>query len=1094
VDPRSRWTQRAALERRLDAALAYRLTTITGGPGAGKTALLERWSAAVGAVGRRCNPDDADLDHFVRAVLDALRLRVPALPPHLSTVLDAPRGPEAGTDRSARPSVLAGAIAEALQATLRRHLVLVLDDVDRLPVEGEAVSFLEALLYSVPSRLHLVVASHHGPPFAVDRLRQRGELLELGAGDLALRVGEVRDWTRDALGTDDLAVAIAERTAGWPAAVVATLCDLQTVRPAEREAALLELGPIPEIDALVVAAWDALDDADRTLIRLASVVPVLTPELLVALGHDATRLPDLHHRGLLLDPDGAVLDGYRVTATARRALERIGLLETGEVADLADRAAAWAVDAGQPELALRTLLVADRSDGLARLLDLAGEQLASGIAADTVSQAVDRLPPAVATEPRFRRLAGIAAQSRGDWDRAVVLLTEVAAGPAADATVRWRLGLIHQLRGELDEALSSYELGASPAAPAVRGPAAPTAGAVICTALAASVLWLRGERDRCEVLADRALALATELDDDRALAYAHTVQAMLAALDGDRPANDAHYLRALELAERAGDVLQLIRIRSNRASHHLEEGAYTDALAELELAGRLADLTGFTPYAAMSLSNRAEALVRLGRLEEAAVDAGDAVVAWRSLGSRLAVYGLEQVAAVQRLRGDRVGAERSYRQAIADAEAGADLQGLVPALAGLAELLARSSPDEAAVLAGRAVDAGPGMGYVAARLAAARVAVAAGQRLVAQRHLTEARAVASTRRDRPGSAAVAELTAVLEQDRTLAEHAVGLWRDVGDPIGLAGAELTVAELLEDRREAARISTAVADRLAGMGCRELDDRTVGLLVKAGVEVEVPVAVQTLGTFRVLLGGVPLKRDGWQSRKARELVKLLATSRGAPVARSWLIEQLWPDLPAVDQATLHRRLRVMVSTVRAVLDPDKRHGADHLVVTDRDTVALDLVHVELDLDRFHRQVEVAASADRAGRPGEALAAWRRAEAAYVGDFCEEERYAEWAVATREEARAAYTRAAARVATAEHDAGRDDEAIRLWLRLLERDPYDERAHLAVVEILAAAGRTGEARRRYLAYAEHMRDLGLEAMPFPSTGTAPARSSGSA
>jgi len=47
---------------------------------------------------------------------------------------------------------------------------------------------------------------------------------------------------------------------------------------------------------------------------------------------------------------------------------------------------------------------------------------------------------------------------------------------------------------------------------------------------------------------------------------------------------------------------------------------------------------------------------------------------------------------------------------------------------------------------------------------------------------------------------------------------------------------------------------------------------------------------------------------------------------------------------------------------------------------------------------------------------------------------------------------------------------------------------AYLAVartlVATLVAAGRHGEARRRYRIYGEQMGELGVEAAPFPSTG----------
>lgn len=56
-----------------------------------------------------------------------------------------------------------------------------------------------------------------------------------------------------------------------------------------------------------------------------------------------------------------------------------------------------------------------------------------------------------------------------------------------------------------------------------------------------------------------------------------------------------------------------------------------------------------------------------------------------------------------------------------------------------------------------------------------------------------------------------------------------------------------------------------------------------------------------------------------------------------------------------------------------------------------------------------------------------------------------------------------------------------MRYLLRILEQDPYDERASLALVAVLTGAGRHGEARRRYLLYERAMRELGIEAAPFP-------------
>ena len=65
------------------------------------------------------------------------------------------------------------------------------------------------------------------------------------------------------------------------------------------------------------------------------------------------------------------------------------------------------------------------------------------------------------------------------------------------------------------------------------------------------------------------------------------------------------------------------------------------------------------------------------------------------------------------------------------------------------------------------------------------------------------------------------------------------------------------------------------------------------------------------------------------------------------------------------------------------------------------------------------------------------------------------------------------------AEH--GDADGATRYFLRILERDAYDEEAHLGLVAALLAAGRHGEARRRYGLYATKMDEMGVEAAPLP-------------
>ena len=91
----------------------------------------------------------------------------------------------------------------------------------------------------------------------------------------------------------------------------------------------------------------------------------------------------------------------------------------------------------------------------------------------------------------------------------------------------------------------------------------------------AAMRWIRGDVDGLpRGSSTTRWRSATAAGDDAALATVHTTRAMLAALDGDRRENADAYRVALRHAERAGDVVQIVRIRTNRGSHHMEEGNY----------------------------------------------------------------------------------------------------------------------------------------------------------------------------------------------------------------------------------------------------------------------------------------------------------------------------------------------------------------------------------------------------------------------------------------------------------------------------------------------------------------------------------------
>jgi DNA-binding SARP family transcriptional activator len=309
------------------------------------------------------------------------------------------------------------------------------------------------------------------------------------------------------------------------------------------------------------------------------------------------------------------------------------------------------------------------------------------------------------------------------------------------------------------------------------------------------------------------------------------------------------------------------------------------------------------------------------------------------------------------------------------------------------------------------------------------------------------------------------------RDREAARTAVEMWRNLGNPIGAARASLVLAEL-ESPPVAADLVARAAEDAQTLGARELAVRAQALASSADPP---EVAVVCLGGFRVERGSESVPATAWQSRKARDLLKLLVCRRGRPIHREQLAESLWPE---EDPDRTANRLSVALSTVRTILDPEHRHPADYYVRSDGDAVALD--HVAVDIEQFLTDAGTGLRLARSGQPHQAKRHLETAELAYTGDLFEDDLYADWTVDLREKARLMYLEVV-RVLAGMSEPDRDARA-RYLLRILERDAYDERAHLDLVTLLAADGRHGEARRRYRLYCRRMDEIDVEAAAYPS------------
>jgi len=1070
---------RLASEGRLAEALNRRLTTVVAGPGFGKSTLLGAWATDNDAAWYSIGPEDETLPTFAAGLVEALRLIVPELRAAMVEPIVKGLGGDAAAER-ARAEAFGTHLCEALEALMAADGALILDDVHEIARHGAAARLIEELVRQAPTRLHLLLSSRLEPPFGIERLRARGEVLSIDGQMLAFSEEELARFLGTSVNEDEtpLAGKLHQLTGGWPAAVRLAVEALRVAPMAERARVLDGLSrPGGSLFAYLAQEVFAREPPTvRGLLRRTALFDRFNEDLCEALGMRgaASTIAGLLRRGLFLQARGPHGNWFSLHALVREFASRSWPLPPGEVRKLHRRAAAWFETRGHVEEALRSLAKAGDYPGLAGLLSKRGAGLVAAGRAQSVIELGEALPTDL-RDPSIELVLGEAHAIRGEGDEALECFGRAAGGgESLSAALASRIGELHNRRGELNEAMRALERG--------RATNAMPADEALLLAAQARVHYMVGDFETSRSLAVRALELAETSGDDRSIASAFTT---LCVVTGDDVQAGMTYLgRALEAAERAGDVHQISRIRTNMAWGLNMQGLHRDAMECLDVAIPLAEMSGFVHWVGLGLSVRGESRFASGRPEEAIADLEAARRELERERSRDVAFPLYVLGDIHRQLGNLAHARGAYEEAVAAAERAHNVDRLRYALAGLARVLASEDPDQAVKLAERAVSypeiTGP---LVAALLAEGWIALSGGDRTRATQVANQAVELARLRHEGPGLAESLELGAVSEPDPSrqtaLLEEIVAMWRDMGNPVGQARAELALGRL--STGPGARARTERAERkLRALGVRTTPPLAAGLLASLPVEADTPVRIRTLGGFAVLRRGTVVPLAEWQSKKARSLLKILVARQGHPTPREFMMETLWPE---ENPDKVSHRLSVALATARAVLDPGRDFPQEEFITADNDVVGLDLSNLPVDVEEFLADGKGGLRMLHEDSELDAVEILQSAEAAYRGDFLEEDAYEDWATPLREEARALYLSVAKALAGSMAASGDHDTSARYFLRILERDPYDEGAHLGLVSALIEAGRHGEARRRYRTYVSKMGEIDVEAAPFPAS-----------
>lgn len=350
----------------LDRAVQHPITIVNAPSGYGKTELVSSWTRRQGGAVAWLTTDGSDKS-FVRFIADLVRAihRV-----------DSGIGRDIGSSAPGvppSPELLAAWISDDIAQT-DRVLTLVLDDAQAI-VDDEVFRFLTALLrYPLPN-LRTILITQTALPVDLEPLRRRGQVAELGIGDLAFSADESRDYLTariPGLPAADIE-AIVELAEGWVSALKIMALSSENyaswLQHASRQITTI-------VDHLTNSLLNRWDPAFRRLMVAIAIPERISPGLLDAMGLnlDGRTAPDMlrlvSQGGYFLQASDEVEEIYRFHSLFRASLlaQCQSTFGVGDLADIHRRFASWYSGQDDIDEAIAHFLAADAASAAADLV------------------------------------------------------------------------------------------------------------------------------------------------------------------------------------------------------------------------------------------------------------------------------------------------------------------------------------------------------------------------------------------------------------------------------------------------------------------------------------------------------------------------------------------------------------------------------------------------------------------------------------------------------------------------------------------------------------------------------------------------------
>ena len=341
---------RPRLLDQLDRFATASLTLVDAPVGFGKTVLVESWLARRGGAVAWVSLEAADNDPvrlwtYVASSVDRIRSGLGR------GALARLRSP------GARPEAVVDELLNGMYA-YRQPVAIVLDDVHVLSDETCWQS-LEHLVEHLPQQARVIVTTRSDPPLPLGRLRARGALGEIRAGDLAFSVDEARELLvhREKIALDEADVELlVERTEGWPAGLYLAALWLRKLDDPHAGVQAFHGSQRHVADYLTGEVLDRLEEDTRRFLLESSVLGSFSAQLCDAVldrSDSAARLRRLQRENGFLVALDARGEWYRYHHLFEELLQlELSTVEPNASARLHRKASEWCLEHGRLEDAL----------------------------------------------------------------------------------------------------------------------------------------------------------------------------------------------------------------------------------------------------------------------------------------------------------------------------------------------------------------------------------------------------------------------------------------------------------------------------------------------------------------------------------------------------------------------------------------------------------------------------------------------------------------------------------------------------------------------------------------------------------------------